>query len=351
MSIKKSVIMVLAFSFNIFFPSPGHSNEQSRISQKTKCVSMFDFNFRKLQREEIEEYLLNKIKIQAAVELFGDIAKYKNNQHKKYYYSKILGLVRVNGTPTLRPGKSPGDVCMSIDAFAYKRDITSIFEVKKKKKLCHSDRRVTQESLEKQTKNKAITDLLIEYNPKLIELDFIKLRSLLRIDDLNAHYEKDGRYCVDLTGTFSPYEVDSALSYKFDADTSESNRQKFSKFTTESYLIEVFTPDYQSRKGFSNFFEKHLVHKMDHSHVVRFYVLVLDGFILSKSEGIVYSIIKALSLLDGSALQRYISRLSKSYINLTSNNKHWPKTMQQFEKIINKIGKEKFYQKVKKMKE
>ena len=205
-----------AFTLTILSFLPLNANDSKRLIKKQFCVNATQFE----SVSEAKEQILMEAKRLAVEELFGEVIKtftsVENMALKKdTIISSSIGVIKVFGSPEYRNGDGLGDICVSIEAYITAEDLKLFDPVPLEKTTCDSSEDMTTKQLKKYVRSSAVTQALLNYEPRLKNYNGDLTGLIREIRVLSENFVPDTEtYCVKVTGIVYPIELVAFLSEK-----------------------------------------------------------------------------------------------------------------------------------------
>lgn len=129
-----------------------------------------------------------------------------------------VGFVRVNDIQ-FYAGEDQGEHCVRITAFATEDDLARFAPQRIVSRMCKADSNLNVVALRERTRQEALIQAVIEYNPNLEEISATRLRRLVqKVKYLESDFLPGTEtYCVEVEGYILPIEVMALLNEQREA--------------------------------------------------------------------------------------------------------------------------------------
>lgn len=209
------LVIVLAVLTGLFgFTHSAAAQEPVDRVEKSTCASAIGYG----SLDALKQDLLLGAKRAAVDELFGELINATSVVEDfvvttDEIRSTSLGFVRIDSSPQYANGANLAEVCITVVAYVTQEDRAQFVPVTLSKRYCEGDPKLTTGEIQERTKENAIIQALLEYDPRLEEVATGKVRRLMqRITYSDSGFVPETEtYCTTVNGEVVPVQVLAVL--------------------------------------------------------------------------------------------------------------------------------------------
>ena len=214
--LAKAASLLLGVLLSVILPSVTQADSQV---VKTYCALTTDY----ATVEELKADIEANAKRLAVAALYGEqitalttVEGFRVTRDQIDTYA--VGFVRVNDIQ-FYDGAAQGELCVRITAFATDDDLARFAPQRIVSRMCKADSNLSVAALRDRTRQEALIQAMIEYNPNLEEISATRLRRLVqKVKYLESDFLPGTEtYCVEVEGYILPIEVMALLNEQREA--------------------------------------------------------------------------------------------------------------------------------------